>query len=175
MGIERTYQKIEQSDIVLWLIDCTQVSEHIEWLTERISKRAKGKKVILVFNKIDKLADEEKEVIAQIFEQFEGDRIYISAKKKINTDNLKKALVSASQVKSIQSGDVIVNNIRHYEALKQANSAIRRVINGLNNGISGDFLSQDIRECMYHLGEITGQISNDEILGNIFSKFCIGK
>ena len=98
-----------------------------------------------------------------------------AAKKKINTDNLKKALVSASQVKSIQSGDVIVNNIRHYEALKQANSAIRRVINGLNNGISGDFLSQDIRECMYYLGEITGQISNDEILGNIFSKFCIGK
>ena len=175
MGIERTYQKIEQSDIVLWLIDCTQVSEHIEWLTERISKRAKGKKVILVFNKIDKLADEEKEVIAQIFEQFEGDRIYISAKKKINTDNLKKALVNASQVKSIQSGDVIVNNIRHYEALKQAHSAIRRVIQGLDSGISGDFLSQDIRECMYHLGEITGQISNDEILGNIFSNFCIGK
>ncbi len=175
LGIERTYKKIEQSDIVLWLIDCTQVSEHIEWLTERISKRAKGKKIILVFNKIDKLAEEEREIIAQLFEQFEGDRIYISAKKKINTDNLKKALVRASQIKSIQSNDVIVNNIRHFEALTKAKESIHRVIHGLNTGISGDFLSQDIRECMYHLGEITGQISNDEILGNIFSKFCIGK
>lgn len=175
MGIERTYQKIEQSDIVLWLIDCTQVSEHIEWLTERISKRAEGKKIILVFNKIDKLADDEKEVIAEIFEQFEGERVYISAKKKINTDNLKKALVIASQVKSIQSGDVIVSNIRHYEALKKAHNAILRVIQGLNSHISSDFLSQDIRECIYHIGEITGQISTDEILGNIFSKFCIGK
>lgn len=175
MGIERTYQKIEQSDIVLWLIDCTQVSEHIEWLTERISKRAEGKKIILVFNKIDKLADDEKEVIAEIFEQFEGERVYISAKKKINTDNLKKALVIASQIKSIQSGDVIVSNIRHYEALKKAHNAILRVIQGLNSRISSDFLSQDIRECIYHIGEITGQISTDEILGNIFSKFCIGK
>ncbi|NLO69839.1 MAG: tRNA uridine-5-carboxymethylaminomethyl(34) synthesis GTPase MnmE [Porphyromonadaceae bacterium] len=175
MGIERTYQKIEQSDIVLWLVDCTQVSEHIEWLTERISKRAEGKKIILVFNKIDKLEEEEKEIIAQIFEQFEGDRIYISAKKKINTDNLKKALVKASQIKSIQPDDVIVNNARHFVALSKANDAIHRVIQGLETGISGDFLSQDIRECMHHIGEITGQISNDEILGNIFSKFCIGK
>lgn len=175
LGIERTYKKIEQSDIVLWLIDCTQVSEHIEWLTEKISKRAVGKKIILVFNKIDKLADDEKEVIDELFERFEAERIYISAKKKINTDNLKKALVKASQIKSIQSNDVIVNNIRHFEALTQAKEAIQRVIHGLNSGISGDFLSQDIRECMYHLGEITGQISNDEILGNIFGKFCIGK
>ena len=175
LGIERTYKKIEQSDIVLWLIDCTQVSEHIEWLTERIAKRAKGKKIILVFNKIDKLADEEKEIIAQLFERFEGDRIYISAKKKINTDNLKMALVRASQINSIQSNDVIVNNIRHFEALTHSKEAILRVIHGLDSSISGDFLSQDIRECMYHLGEITGQISNDEILGNIFGKFCIGK
>jgi tRNA modification GTPase len=75
----------------------------------------------------------------------------------------------------INSGDVVVSNIRHYEALEQAHSAIYRVIDGLEAGISGDFLSQDIRECMHFLGEITGQISNDEILGNIFGKFCIGK
>ncbi|VBB46490.1 tRNA modification GTPase MnmE [uncultured Paludibacter sp.] len=175
LGIERTYQKIEQSEIVLWLIDCTQITEHIEWLTEKISKRAEGKKIILVFNKIDKLTDEEREVIDQLFSQFEGERIYISAKKRINTDKLQKALVKASQLKSVQESDIIVNNIRHYEALIKAQNAIQRVIDGLENGISGDFLSQDIRECMYHLGEITGQISNDEILGNIFSKFCIGK
>ena len=87
----------------------------------------------------------------------------------------KKALVEAAQLPEIGSGDVVVNNIRHFEALQNAKLAINRVINGLDSGISGDFLSQDIRECMHFLGEITGQISNDEILGNIFGKFCIGK
>ena len=175
MGIERTYQKIEQASIVLWLIDCTQVSEHIEWLTDRIAKRAEGKKIILVFNKIDKIAEDEREVLGELFEQFEGERIYISARNKINTDKLQKALVDAAQLPEINSGDVVVNNVRHYEALQNAQTAINRVIQGLDSGISGDFLSQDIRECMHFLGEITGQISNDEILGNIFGKFCIGK
>ena len=175
MGIERTYQKIEQASIVLWLIDCTQVSEHIEWLTDRIARRAEGKKIILVFNKIDKIAEDEREVLAELFEQFEGERIYISARNKINTDQLLKALVNAAQLPEINPGDVVVNNVRHFEALKNAQTAINRVIDGLDSDISGDFLSQDIRECMHFLGEITGQISNDEILGNIFGKFCIGK
>lgn len=175
MGIERTYQKIEQASIILWLIDCTQVSEHIEWLTERIAKRAEGKKVILVFNKVDKISEEEYHVLDELFATFEADRIYISAKNRINTDELQKALVKAAALPELQSGDVVVSNIRHYEALKKALAAIERVNNGLELGISHDFLSQDIRECMHFLGEITGQISTDEILGNIFSKFCIGK
>ncbi len=175
MGIERTYQKIEQASIVLWIIDCTQLSEHIEWLTDRISSRSVGKKVILVFNKIDKIAEDEREILSQLFEQFEGERIYISAKDRTNTEGLKKALVDAAQLPEIHSGDVVVSNIRHFESLKNAHAAISRVIDGLDSEISGDFLSQDIRDCMHHLGEITGQISNDEILGNIFGKFCIGK
>ena len=175
MGIERTYQKIEQATIILWIVDCTQLTEHMEWLTERIAKRAEGKKVILVFNKIDKIAEEEREVLDQLFQQFGGERIYISAKERINTEGLQKALVLAAQLPEINSGDVVVNNIRHYEALQNAMKAIHRVIDGLDNKISGDFLSQDIRECMHFLGEITGEISNDEILGNIFGKFCIGK
>ena len=175
MGIERTYKKIEQAAIVLWIVDCTQITEHIEWLTDRIAKRAEGKKVILVFNKIDKIVEEEREVLGQLFEQFDGERIYISARDKINTEELQKALVVAAQLPEINAGDVVVNNVRHYEALQKAKKAITRVIDGLESGISGDFLSQDIRECMHFLGEITGQISNDEILGNIFGKFCIGK
>lgn len=175
MGIARTYQKIEQSSIVLWVVDCTQLSEHLEWLTERIEKRAVDKYVILVFNKIDKITDAEREVVTRLFEDFKGERVYISAKNRLNTAALEDALVKAAQLPEIQSGDVIVSNIRHYQALLQAQSAIQRVHQGLENGISGDFLSQDIRECMHYLGEITGQISNDEILGNIFSKFCIGK
>ena len=175
MGIERTYQKIEQAAIVLWIVDCTQITEHIEWLTDRIAKRSEGKKVILVFNKIDKIAEDEREVLGQLFEQFEGDRIYISARDRINTEELQKALVTAAQLPEITPGDVVVNNIRHFEALQHAKTAILRVIDGLESNISGDFLSQDIRECMHFLGEITGQISNNEILGNIFGKFCIGK
>ena len=175
MGIERTYQKIEQASIILWIVDCTQLTEHMEWLTERIAKRAEGKKVILVFNKIDKIAEDEREVLDQLFQQFEGDRIYISAKDRINTEGLQKALVLAAQLPTINPGDVVVNNVRHYEALQNALTAIRRVIDGIDTGITGDFLSQDIRECMHFLGEITGAISNDEILGNIFGKFCIGK
>jgi tRNA modification GTPase len=88
---------------------------------------------------------------------------------------LQKLLVKAAQLPEIQPGDVVVSNIRHYEALQNALKAIQRVKEGIENEISGDFLSQDLRECMYFLGEITGEISNDEILGNIFSKFCIGK
>jgi len=175
MGIERTYQKIEQATIVLWILDCTQLSEHIEWLTDKIEQRAVGKKIILVFNKIDKIAEEEREVLNQLFEQFEGERIYISAKNRLNTDELEKALVKAAQLPDINPGDVVVNNIRHFQALQKALFSIQRVSEGLESGISGDFLSQDIRECMHFLGEITGQISNDEILGNIFGKFCIGK
>lgn len=175
LGIERTYQKIEQAAIVLWILDCTQLSEHIEWLTEKIAKKADGKKIILVFNKIDKIQQEELDVIGQMFSRFDAERIYISAKKRLNTDELEKMLVKAAQIPEIHPGDIVVNNIRHFEALQNAGKAIRRVNNGLKSGISGDFLSQDIRECMHFLGEITGQISNDEILGNIFGKFCIGK
>lgn len=175
LGIERTYQKIEQAAIVLWILDCTQLSEHIEWLTERIQKRSEGKKVILVFNKIDKIAEDERDVLSHLFDQFEGERIYISAKNRLNTEALEAALIRAAQLPEIQPGDVVVNNIRHYEALQHALTSIRRVSEGLDSGISGDFLSQDIRECLHSIGEITGHISNNEILGNIFGKFCIGK
>jgi tRNA modification GTPase len=175
LGIERTYQKIEQAAIVLWILDCTQLSEHIEWLTERIQKRSVGKKIILVFNKIDKIAEDEREVLSHLFDQIEGERIYISAKNRLNTEALEAALIDAAQLPEIQPGDVVVNNVRHYEALQQALTSIRRVSEGLDTGISGDFLSQDIRECLHSIGEITGHISNNEILGNIFGKFCIGK
>ena len=137
---------------------------------------AEGKKIILVFNKIDKISDEEYKVIDEIFNRFDAERIYISAKKRINTDQLEKALIQASQIQELQASDVVVSNIRHYEVLKKAQISIQRVIEGLDHNISHDFLSQDIRECMHHLGEITGgYISTDEILREIFGRFCIGK
>lgn len=175
LGIERTYKKIEQSKIVLWVIDSTQITEHIEWLTEKIAKRAMGKKIILVFNKIDKLQEEEKEIVAELFNRFEAERLYISAKEQMNTENLKKAIVSASTIKHIDLDDVIVSNARHYEALINAQAAIKKVLTGLDEKVSEEFLSRDIRECMDYLGEITGEFTTDEVLGNIFKNFCIGK
>lgn len=175
LGIERTYQKIEQASIVLWILDSTRLNDDVEWLTDKIIQKTAGKNLVLVFNKIDCLSETEKADLNHIFGQFKAHRIYISAKNHINTDLLQQALVESAQLPDIQPGDVVVNNIRHYEALQNALQSIRRVENGLETGISGDFLSQDIRECMHFLGEITGQISNDEILGNIFGKFCIGK
>jgi len=175
LGIERTYKKIEQASIVLWLLDCTQLTEHMEWLTKKILQRASGKKLILVFNKVDKITAEERLVLEQLFEQFEGERIFISARERLNTDSLQTALLAAAQLPDISNNDVVVSNLRHYEALENAHSAICRAIDGLDAGISGDFLSQDIRTCMHFVGEITGEITNDEVLGNIFGKFCIGK
>lgn len=174
LGIERTFKKIEQAAIVLWLVDGTQATEHIEWLTERITKLAAGK-IILVFNKTDKISNEELEILNQLFEQFEAERVHISAKKKQNIEVLEHALLRAAQLPEINQSDVIVSNIRHYEALERARAAIARVVDGLEYGLTNDLIALDIRDCMAHLGEITGQISNDEILGNIFGKFCIGK
>lgn len=175
LGIERTYQKIEQASIILWVIDCTQISEHIEWLTERIAQRAEGKKIILVFNKVDKVDQDERAVVDELFTSFDAERIYISAKKRINTDALQRSLLKAAQLPELQPGDVVVSNMRHYEALTAALAAIRRVDDGLDRGISHDFLSQDIRECMHYIGLITGEITTDEVLGTIFGRFCTGK
>ena len=175
LGIERTFQKLRQASIVLWVIDLNTPAEQIEELAQTILPQAEGKKVILVFNKSDLLSPNELELKQQLLSDLPTDRLYISAKQQANTEILKQHLIQAAALPEVSQNDVIVTNVRHYEALTKAHEAILRVINGLEMNISGDFLSQDIRECMHYLGEITGQISNDEILGNIFGKFCIGK
>lgn len=175
LGIERTFQKLRQASIVLWVIDLTSSIALIESLSKVIVPQTEGKKVILVFNKSDLLSPEDLAIKQQLLTNIAADRLYISAKHQSNTDLLKQQLVTAAALPALSQNDIIVTNVRHYEALTKAHAAILRVLNGLSLNISGDFLSQDIRECMHYLGEITGQISNDEILGNIFGKFCIGK
>ena len=175
MGIERTYQKIEQASIILWMIDMTTPAEKIESLASLIVPKLEDKHVILLFNKADLLSDEQRGVYKSLLPDLDAERLFISAKKQYNTDQLQDVLVKAASIPSIGEDDVIVTNLRHYEALINALEAIRRVKDGLDVGVTHDFLAQDIRECMFYLGEITGQISTDEILGNIFSKFCIGK
>lgn len=175
MGIKRTYQQIEQASIIFWVIDSTQVNEHIDWMAERIVSRSEGKKLILVFNKLDKINEEECRVLELLFENITAERLFISAAKHQHIDALLHHLHQAAAIPSIGDQDVIITNMRHFQALTQALSAIERVQTGLSTGLSGDFVSQDIRECLHYLGEITGQISNDEVLGAIFSRFCIGK
>lgn len=175
LGIERTFQKIEQASIVLWMIDMTTPFDKIELLSNSILPKLNDKQVIILFNKADLIDNIQQNNFKTLFPELDSDRLYISAKQEQNTDQLHELLIKKAAIPSIGEDDVIVTNLRHYEALKKALEAILRVKEGIDIGITHDFLAQDIRECMFYLGEITGQISTDEILGNIFSKFCIGK
>lgn len=175
LGIKRSYGAIEKAQIVLWMIDATQVSEHIDWMATRIVPRAQGKQLFLLFNKIDKLSDDEKNVLDGMFAEVDARRFYISAKYDKGMDAVRDALVEASHLAEIDDNDVVVTNLRHYEALVKAQTAIVKVQEGLATGLSGEFLSMDLHDCLDALGSIVGQISSDEVLGEIFSKFCIGK
>lgn len=175
LGIERTYQKIEQASIVLWLIDATCVNEHIEWMANRIVPRTKDKTLMVLFNKMDKISKDEQKVLDQLFLPYSKHRLHISAKQNQNLDVLRALLLERAGLPDLHRQDVVITNLRHYEALSAALEAIQRVHQGLLDQQSGEFLSQDLRECIHYLGQITGTITTDEVLGNIFQHFCIGK
>jgi len=173
IGIERAYAKIEQAEIVLLLVDANRDNDFINHKIEEIKSRInKGAKLILVVNKIDSLA--ENRDFAEI--ALEKDYIVsISAKNHSNIDLLEQKLLQSMEFGYLNEEALIITNTRHYDALKRSDEALLRVLEGLDTGISSDFLAQDVREALHYLGEITGEITTDEILGNIFSKFCIGK
>ena len=280
MGIERTYEMIERAQIILWVVDSTNVTEHIEWLAERIMRRTEGKRLIILLNKVDRLNDEELTTLRDWFEPYcpqsrdarlvrpseksvkSDERLFseaknseslnpdgkksfqsvssvgekiadinttsvhfsprlktsgsvssvryknnseikvtnilspclrgtseaegvnnttsqileISAKQNHNTNQLTQLLYESAQMPDLSAGDIIISNLRHYEALTHALESIDRVIEGLQMNIPADFVAQDIREALFHLAEITGgEITTDEVLGNIFAHFCIGK
>jgi tRNA modification GTPase len=176
MGIERTFRKMEQASIVLWVIDLTGDVRETNRLAAQITGRKQGKKLLLILNKADTLTDEERERKTAYYNGWNEEYLVISAKADAGIATLERKLVEAANIPQIGENDVIVTNLRHYEALTKALSAVERVTEGLDSGISGDFLSQDIRECLSYLNEITGkQISTEDVLRNIFSKFCIGK
>ena len=179
MGIERTFKKLNEAQIVLWVIDANTPFEKITELSQRILADSEGKTLITVVNKIDTLDDARQQAIASFMNDIVGTQgtvAFISAKNSIGMDTLERTLVQcAAMPDTDNANEVIVTNSRHYEALLHAGEAITRAIDGLQLGISGDFVSQDIRECMHYLGEITGEITTDQILGSIFTRFCIGK
>ena len=176
MGIERTFSKIEQARIVLLLIDATkEINQFLPYYTQVKEHISPDTRLLILLNKTDQ-ADSPDTLLSTIAPLSSGEFILpISAKTGHNIPHLVDQLVSAVNMEALTSGDVIVSNTRHYEALTHARSAIERVIAGLDSHLSGEFVSQDIRECLHYLGEITGQITTDEVLGNIFKNFCIGK
>ncbi len=173
LGIERTFQKLEQAEIVLWMVDATDAASQINQLSKQILPRCEGKHLILVFNKADLMTDASSVVPAGFPDNVQS--IALSAKQRTNIDELQQILVSAANLPSVTQNDVIVTNIRHYEALTHALEATKRVQEGLRSNLSGDFVSQDIRECIFHLNDIAGEVTNDMVLQNIFEHFCIGK
>ena len=176
LGIERTYSMIERSQIVLWVVDSTSVTEHVEWLAERILRRADGKPVIIVLNKTDCLDSEETTILRNIFSTYQAPMVEISAKYQRNTENLIDSLYQAAAIDATATTDVIITNARHYEALTHAGQCIEAVIAALEQNVPTDLIAQDLRECLHHLAEITGgEITTPEVLSNIFQHFCIGK
>ena len=176
MGIERTFFKIEQARIVLFLIDATKNTEQFFPYYTRVKEHlGSDARLLILLNKTDQ-TDSANMILSQITSLSSGEKILpIAAKTGYNIHHLVDELVSTINLNALHSGDVIVSNARHYEALSHARLAIERVIAGLDSHLSGEFVSQDIRECLHYLGEITGQITTDEVLGNIFKNFCIGK
>ena len=178
LGIERTFQKLDQAEIVLWMIDSADAISQLTLLSDKILPRCEHKQLILVFNKVELINESQKNELASQFSEHIGseiESIFISAKQRLHTDELQQRLVAAAHLPTVTQNDVIVTNIRHYEALTRALDAIHRVQEGLDVNISGDFLSQDIRECIFHLSDIAGEVTNDMVLQNIFAHFCIGK
>ena len=165
IGIDRTYAAIEKARIVLWLIDQEPSTGDISEVTQR----TENKKLIVVANKIDKSDNNSYNLSNLPF-------IAISAKFGTGMEALEQAIYEAADIPTLTENDIIVTNARHYDALVRAHEHLERVLDGLNNGLSGDLLSEDLRLTLDTLAEITGgQITPNEVLGNIFKHFCVGK
>lgn len=173
-GVERTFEKIKSSAIVLYMFDPreTNESELIQIINElKIVTEENRSKLLIVVNKAD---DEDVKSTEKDFSSITN-LIYISAKEKTNLQFLEDQLLQVANLSEINKDEVIVSNIRHLEALQKTEMALARVLNGIDNPVTSDFLAMDIKQALYYLGEITGQVTTDDLLDNIFSKFCIGK
>ena len=165
IGITRTYAAIDKARIVLWLIDTEPSTEEIN----DIIQRTENKKLIVIKNKADKADNNSYNLLNRPF-------ITISAKFGTGIEELEQAIYEAANIPALTENDIIVTNARHYDALVRAHDSIQRVIDGLQMQLSGDLLSEDLRQALDTLAEITGgQITPNEVLGNIFKNFCVGK
>ncbi|MEO9967182.1 MAG: tRNA uridine-5-carboxymethylaminomethyl(34) synthesis GTPase MnmE [Reichenbachiella sp.] len=168
IGVERAEQKMQEASLIMYLFDLSTESSEVIHQTEQMLQD-KGKPYILVGNKLDKI--EKEEVALSENEHY----VSISAKSKDGVDRLKKLIWTKSQMDNFQPGNVVVTNARHYQSLVNTQNSLHDVLKGIDNKITNDFMAQDIRHALHFLGEITGEITTDDLLANIFSKFCIGK
>jgi tRNA modification GTPase len=175
LGIERTYENIRKANIVLFLADAHDTIQNI---TKRINKLPinEDQKLVVLINKTDTIDSTE---LSKTYNNLKINNKYpiilISAKRKINTDKIIHLLVESVQYNQLLINDIIVINVRHFESLQKVHEAGIRVLQGLQTNLTGDLIAQDLRQMVYYLGTITGEISTDEVLGNIFKNFCIGK
>ncbi len=186
IGIERALEQLRKSSIALWMIDPSAGKAELEELARRLLPVCKGKKLAILVNKCDivdpitlsrvmQWAESLVQQYAANVEWEKRDLWAISARQGTNMDRLEEFLVRSASMPAISAGDVIVTNVRHYEALVRALENIKEVKAGLAGGLSGDLVSEPLRAAIGNLSEIVGEVTNDEILGNIFANFCIGK
>lgn len=168
IGVERTRERMKKASLIIYLFDLSQTTL-AEINTEESHLASLGIPYLKVGNKLDK-ADP-----ALIQELEHNDFILISATNHQNIEVLKERILAYFDIRSVKAGDVMVTNLRHYQNLLQTHESLNRVLEGLTTGITGDFLAMDIRQSLHYLGEITGSITTEDLLDNIFSRFCIGK
>ncbi|RZV54514.1 MAG: tRNA uridine-5-carboxymethylaminomethyl(34) synthesis GTPase MnmE, partial [Flavobacteriaceae bacterium] len=174
IGIKRTFEKIEQAQVIIYLFDAetsvTNLGIALKEI-EKIKNKYPQKSLLVIANKIDKLDDMQ---LAELNTNI-PEVILLSAKTGFGISELTDTLLGLINTGALRNNDTIVTNSRHYDALLKALEEIKKVQHGLDSGLSGDLLAIDIRQALYHFGEITGEITSDDLLGNIFANFCIGK
>jgi len=178
IGIKKTFEKIEQAQVVILLLDAKELQVsglkfNVE--IEKIKNQFPLKPLVVVINKLDLLSEKDIELIRHDLETLALKLVTISAKQKVGIDELKEQLLPFVNTGVLQNNETIVTNTRHYDSLLKALEEIQKVKFGLNSGLSADLMAIDIKQALYYFGEITGEVTNDELLGNIFANFCIGK
>lgn len=174
IGIKKTFEKMEQAQVVVYLFDSSEykaLGSQLQTEIQKIKNQFPLKPLVIIGNKADKLTDTEVAELKTLIPEI----LLISAKEKLGVDELKKELLSFVNTGALRNNETIVTNTRHYDSLLKALEEIQKVKWGLQNNLSSDLMAIDIRQALYYFGEITGQVTNDELLGNIFANFCIGK
>ncbi|MCF8714273.1 tRNA uridine-5-carboxymethylaminomethyl(34) synthesis GTPase MnmE [Joostella atrarenae] len=186
IGIKKTFEKIEQAQVVIYIIDSIKLVNNRENISqirvelEKIKNRFPQKPLVIIANKTDTISKDLTDFIAAEIKDIAAANVktkalLIAAKTGIGVEELKNILLEFVNTGALRNNETIITNSRHYDSLLKALEEIDRVQDGMANGISSDLLAIDIRQALYHFGEITGEITTDDLLGNIFANFCIGK
>jgi len=177
IGIKKTFEKIEQAQVIIYLIDSSQLTldnqnlKEVQIELEKIKNQFPMKALVVIGNKADKLSEIQ---ISNLTSQIPN-IVLLSAKEKQGIEGLKNQLLSFVNTGALRNNETIVTNTRHYDSLLKALEEIQKVRFGMDTQLSSDLMAIDIKQALYYFGEITGEVTNDELLGNIFANFCIGK